>query len=155
MWTANPYCALCGRLVDFPNGFELDHRIALVNGGSDEDDNLQVLCTHPCHEDKTRRDLGQVVKQQIGLDGWPVGGGSRRDGGDPHGHQSTNSFPLIPDKKSLDVGGGLEASGSHRAGHQATSSQPINRNTTDGLEDMGGAGKSNVDHLGYRAPTAA
>jgi 5-methylcytosine-specific restriction protein A len=50
---------------------ELDHIVALVNGGGNEEENLQGLCA-PCHVDKTALDLGQRVKPVIGLDGWPV-----------------------------------------------------------------------------------
>ncbi len=73
-WARNPYCASCGRLTDITGAlapFELDHITAMVNGGSDTVDNLQVLCIE-CHEAKTRRDLGRKDRPRIGLDGWPV-----------------------------------------------------------------------------------
>lgn len=73
-WARNPYCASCGRLTDITGAlapFELDHITAMVNGGSDTVDNLQVLCIE-CHDAKTRRDLGRKDKPRIGLDGWPV-----------------------------------------------------------------------------------
>lgn len=44
LWTADPHCVECGRLVDYPNGFELDHITPLFMGGEDADDNCQVLC---------------------------------------------------------------------------------------------------------------
>lgn len=61
IWSRNPHCAKCGRLVAYPHGFELDHVVALANGGADTDENCQVLCigTDGCHEAKTRTDLGQ------------------------------------------------------------------------------------------------
>ena len=66
MWQADPHCAMCGRLVAFPAGFELDHVVALVNGGEDIDANCQVLCVdeagHGCHEVKTRDDLGHAAR---------------------------------------------------------------------------------------------
>jgi len=40
--------------------FELDHTVALVNGGADTDENCQVLCNAPdggCHRAKTASDL--------------------------------------------------------------------------------------------------
>jgi 5-methylcytosine-specific restriction endonuclease McrA len=67
----NPLCVLCkaaGRVVP---ATELDHRIALVNGGTDTDDNRQGLCAD-CHKRKTAEDLGYKPKARIGLDGFPV-----------------------------------------------------------------------------------
>lgn len=66
IWSVNPHCAHCGVLTVYPNGFELDHRVPLHCGGSDTDDNCQVLCVEVdaqgkkagCHELKTRIDLG-------------------------------------------------------------------------------------------------
>lgn len=71
IWSADPYCAMCGKLTDYPGGFELDHRVALTNGGTNEDSNLQVL-DHACHEIKTAADIGYKVRPTIGLDGYPV-----------------------------------------------------------------------------------
>lgn len=75
VWSKNPNCAVCGRLTDYPNGFHLDHRVPLYKGGEDKDSNLQVLCIYPCHEDKTRMDLGQTERVAVGHDGWPIPGG--------------------------------------------------------------------------------
>jgi len=61
VWSRDPYCAGCGELTRFPDGFQLDHIVALANGGEDTEGNCQVLC-HPCHEAKTRRDLGQAAR---------------------------------------------------------------------------------------------
>lgn len=36
----------------------VDHRIPLWAGGSDEDDNCQILC-QPCHKEKTSDEAGQ------------------------------------------------------------------------------------------------
>lgn len=74
LWTANPYCAMCGRLTDYPDGFELDHKIALTNGGEDTEDNCQILCIAD-HDTKTRTDLGHREVRQVGPDGWPMGAG--------------------------------------------------------------------------------
>ena len=68
----NPLCVHCQakgivRLWD-----ELDHIVALVNGGEDAEDNLQGLCAD-CHATKTAKDLGHKIKPVIGLDGWPEG----------------------------------------------------------------------------------
>ncbi len=72
MWTKSPCCAKCKRLTNYPDGFELDHKVALFKGGEDKEENLQVLC-HACHDTKTNEDLGRTEKVQIGVDGWPAG----------------------------------------------------------------------------------
>ncbi|MHC3750703.1 HNH endonuclease [Stutzerimonas stutzeri] len=46
VWSRNPCCAECGRLVDYPSGFELDHIVPLFMGGEDVEQNCQVLCVH-------------------------------------------------------------------------------------------------------------
>jgi len=64
-------CARCGRVTTFPSGFELDHKVALANDGTNDDANMQIL--HPeCHEAKTNEDLGYTPKVVTGADGWPV-----------------------------------------------------------------------------------
>jgi len=50
---------------------EVDHIVALTNGGGNDDDNLQCLCAE-CHEIKTLVDLGQKQRMDIGIDGWPA-----------------------------------------------------------------------------------
>ena len=69
--SAQPLCVACQRAGRLTAASELDHIVALVNGGDNEEENLQGLCA-PCHVDKTARDLGHRVKPVIGLDGWPV-----------------------------------------------------------------------------------
>lgn len=56
IWSKDPHCVDCKELTSYPHGFELDHEVALVNGGTDTDDNCRVRCLR-CHEAKTRRDL--------------------------------------------------------------------------------------------------
>jgi len=66
---------MCGRLTDWPHGFQVDHIVPLSQGGIDGDSNLQVLCAHKeadgtmtgCHEVKTAKDLG--LKSGNGLRG--------------------------------------------------------------------------------------
>lgn len=59
LWKASPYCAKCGRLLDYPRGFELDHIVRVELNGGDEDSNLQLLCVDEfdrnkgCHAVKT------------------------------------------------------------------------------------------------------
>ncbi len=43
-------CAICGRVPARP---VLDHVVPLKDGGTDDGENLQVLCANPCHRDKT------------------------------------------------------------------------------------------------------
>lgn len=80
VWSKDPRCAMCRKLVEFSArlgfGFQLDHRIALTNGGEDTEANCQVLCIgiagEGCHERKTAQDLGQRYLAPIGLEGWPL-----------------------------------------------------------------------------------
>lgn len=71
---ANPLCVMCEVKGIVTIATEVDHIIALTNGGvedANDDSNRQGLCG-PCHVEKTNADLGYVPKVRIGLDGWPV-----------------------------------------------------------------------------------
>lgn len=48
-------CALCSQMFG-EAGWEIDHKIALANGGPDDFLNLQALC-HACHALKTQKDM--------------------------------------------------------------------------------------------------
>ena len=74
VWAKDPHCADCRALVQHPDGYELDHVVALVNGGDDTDENCQVLCIGPgsCHERKTAKDMGHREATEIGRDGLPT-----------------------------------------------------------------------------------
>lgn len=69
--TAEPTCRICRGKGVIVAATRVDHILALVNGGTDDDSNVQSLC-EPCHEAKTRVDLGQRQQVAIGLDGWPL-----------------------------------------------------------------------------------
>ena len=60
-------CAMC----KVSAATELDHIVALANGGTNDEDNLQGLCA-ACHEIKTTADLGHKPRVTTGIDGWPV-----------------------------------------------------------------------------------
>jgi 5-methylcytosine-specific restriction protein A len=64
---AHPLCEEAGRVVvaTVP-----DHIVALVNGGTDTEDNLQSLCAEH-HRIKTAKDLGHRARRTVGADGWP------------------------------------------------------------------------------------
>lgn len=69
IWSANPHCARCGKLVAFPGGFELDHITALHKDGStNDDDNMQVLCPS-CHATKTAQDMGYKERAKFDAQG--------------------------------------------------------------------------------------
>lgn len=71
VWSRDPHCAMCGKLVSFPDGFELDHKVSLYVGGEDTEVNCQCLCPD-CHRTKTNQDIGYKPKPFIGLDGFPI-----------------------------------------------------------------------------------
>jgi len=55
------HCASCKRKLGPQDDWDVDHVIALENGGTDEDANLQILCEW-CHKPKTADDHGQAAK---------------------------------------------------------------------------------------------
>lgn len=61
----DPLCATCKALGVVTLGVEMDHVVPLHKGGSNDDDNLQMLCV-PCHRKKTRDELG--LGQSPGFD---------------------------------------------------------------------------------------
>lgn len=69
--SAYPLCVHCDAQGRVALATQIDHIVALVNGGEDIDSNRQGLCKD-CHDNKTRMDLGHRVVQPIGLDGWPI-----------------------------------------------------------------------------------
>lgn len=55
------HCADCKRKLGPQDDWDVDHVIALENGGTDDDSNLQVLCEW-CHKPKTADDHGKAAK---------------------------------------------------------------------------------------------
>lgn len=66
-----PLCVMCEKEGRITLATELDHIIALCNGGTNDDSNYQGLC-ESCHKEKTLKDLNYKSKQVIGLDGYPI-----------------------------------------------------------------------------------
>ena len=50
---------------------QVDHIKPKAKGGTDEETNLEAICT-VCHTRKTTIENGGRPKQAIGSDGWPV-----------------------------------------------------------------------------------
>ena len=66
-----PLCRQCSIKGRTTLATQVDHIIALVNGGSDGDNNKQPLCID-CHKAKTAADMGHKPRVTVGLDGWPI-----------------------------------------------------------------------------------
>jgi 5-methylcytosine-specific restriction protein A len=54
LWTRDPHCRLCLRLL-LPHEGVRDHIVNLHNGGLDVDSNTQLLC-ETCHRAKTQQE---------------------------------------------------------------------------------------------------
>ena len=67
-------CVVCRARGHIQPAHEVDHIIPLVDGGTDDADNLQAIC-HECHAIKTARESGHKPRVRIGVDGWPASGG--------------------------------------------------------------------------------
>ena len=68
-------CQVCNLAGRIKVGTEIDHIVAVTNGGTDEECNLQVICSE-CHLAKNDKDLGHKPRVTTGLDGWPVASGT-------------------------------------------------------------------------------
>lgn len=68
----HPLCVMCTHSGRVTPATELDHIVALVNGGTNDDSNRQGLCAD-CHKVKTAADVGKryTPPTPIGTDGWP------------------------------------------------------------------------------------
>lgn len=62
-----PICMVCMRR---PSS-QVDHKIPLCKGGTDDRENLQGIC-EKCHDEKTCKDLGIKQRDKIGIDGYPI-----------------------------------------------------------------------------------
>jgi len=69
--TANPLCVKCQKRGVVTPATEVDHVVALVNGGADDLANRQGLCDD-CHTEKTRRDLGYRERSGCDASGLPT-----------------------------------------------------------------------------------
>lgn len=68
----NPLCVHCRARGVVRIWTQLDHIIALDNGGEDVDSNLQGLCDE-CHQIKTAKDMGFVQRDGADASGLPSG----------------------------------------------------------------------------------
>ena len=69
-------CVACRLVGVITAATEVDHIIPKAKGGSDDESNLQPLCSE-CHRKKSLADKGYRTKPAIGIDGVPsaLGGG--------------------------------------------------------------------------------
>lgn len=71
-WLAyHPLCVACERMGFVTQAAEVDHIVPLFKGGKDDSTNLQSLCK-PCHDRKTREDLGWRALASCDPDGHPL-----------------------------------------------------------------------------------
>ena len=54
----NGRCHLCDRQIRLGDDWELDHKIALINGGGHREKNLAPICDF-CHPTKTAKDVAE------------------------------------------------------------------------------------------------
>ena len=60
---AKGHCQKCTRKIPHGDDWDLDHAIPLSLGGSNADDNIQVICSW-CHGDKTSEDSSAAAKSK-------------------------------------------------------------------------------------------
>lgn len=70
-FSEHPLCVVCEAQGRVSEATQLDHRIALINGGKDDESNYQSLCLEH-HKEKSARDMGHRVRPRIGADGWAM-----------------------------------------------------------------------------------
>ncbi len=74
-----PLCVHCKAQGRTRLATELDHILAITNGGKDTADNRQGLC-FDCHDIKTAKDLGHKHKQAFDAQGEPIPAGKGSGG---------------------------------------------------------------------------
>lgn len=67
----NPLCVRCKARGIVREATQLDHIVALVNGGKDVESNRQGLCDD-CHAAKTAEDMGHRAKHGCDVSGFPA-----------------------------------------------------------------------------------
>ena len=68
------YTCQCGcKRLCLPHELEVDHKLPLAAGGTEDDSNLQSLYVG-CHEVKSLKERGCEPVQGCDVDGYPVGG---------------------------------------------------------------------------------
>ena len=64
-------CAECKSSGRVRVAHEVDHIVSKAQGGTDALTNLQAI-NRECHRAKSLIEKGYTVKQQVGVDGWPL-----------------------------------------------------------------------------------
>lgn len=67
----NPLCVDCQIMGRVTPATQIDHIIALVNGGTETQENRQGLCDE-CHRLKTADDIGNKRRTGATIDGMPT-----------------------------------------------------------------------------------
>lgn len=81
-------CRLCSTTIKPAESYELDHVIALINGGENKETNLSAVHKH-CHMAKTRLDVAEKKKTAAMRQAFT---GARK----PTGAIKSRAFPLSP-----------------------------------------------------------
>src|SRR5574337_321930 len=92
-------CQVCLKNGLIRAGTEVDHKIALQNGGDNSDGNQWLLCDD-CHSDKTFDERPGGVRKRIGVDGFPVWDSILDEGERGEGSVS-GGVVAEPDRKSV------------------------------------------------------
>jgi 5-methylcytosine-specific restriction protein A len=70
MLELQPLCVMCSKNGILKFAHEVDHKIPLHKGGTDDYSNLQCLCREH-HYKKTQEEQGKRYRSKIGKDGVP------------------------------------------------------------------------------------